>query len=238
MKWVFVDYENVNSLDALKLSDYEWVILFCGPKDKKVNIDLASIAVGKVPKIEIVRIDKSAKDNLDFHLALYLGRYHELVDENVEFVVFSNDTGFDGIIGHMKTLGRKCKKVKQAANEAKKTATKKKVTKKAAKKAAKAATKKTASKKVAKKVSGTFVEKETEELKRWRDLASSSLKETRDEKRPSTQKSLINWLANQLGLSVKDAGTTFESMRHRSYFKLEKNKVIYSKTLLPCLADA
>jgi hypothetical protein len=233
MKWVFVDYENVNSLDALKLSDYEWVILFCGPKDKKVNIDLSSIAAGKVPKIEIVRIEKSAKDNLDFHLALYLGRYHELVDENVEFVVFSNDTGFDGIISHMKTLGRKCKKVKQFANGAKKTATKKKV----AKKAAKAATKKRASKKVAKKVATALVKVETEELKTWMDSASSSLKETRDEKRPSTQKSLINWLTNQLGLGTEDASSTFESMWHQSYFKLEKNKVIYSKTLLPCSTD-
>lgn len=218
MKWVFVDYENVNSLDALKLSDYEWVILFCGPKDKKVEIDLANIAVGQIPKIEIVRIDKSAKDNLDFHLALYLGRYHELVEENVEFVVFSNDTGFDGIIGHMKTLGRKCKKVKRPAKSAKKTA------KKAAKKAVKKVAKKTAKKKVAKKA----VE-ESEELKELREKAVTLLKNTIDEKRPNTQKTLTNWLASHL--KIEDVGLIFESMIQRSYFQLDKNKVVYSKSL-------
>jgi hypothetical protein len=222
MKWVFVDYENVNSLDALKLSDYEWVILFCGPKDKKVKIDLASIASGKIPKFEIIRIDKSAKDNLDFHLALYLGRYHELVDENVEFAVFSNDTGFDGIIGHMKTLGRKCKKVKQPAKKAQKSA--KKATKKSVKKTAKKATKK----KVAK-----MVEEESEELRDLREKVATLLRSTLDEKRPNTQKTLTNWLASHLKVKVEDVGLIFESMIQRSYFRLDKNKVVYSRTLLP-----
>ncbi len=100
------------------------------------------------------------------------------------------------------------------------------------------ATKKTAAKKSAKKVADALAKEETEKLKGWRDLASTSLKETRDEKRPSTQKSLTNWLTNQLGVSAEDAGSTFESMWHLSYFKLEKNKVVYSKALLPFLADA
>ena len=227
MKWVFVDYENVNSLDALKLSDYEWVILFCGPKDKKVNIDLSSIAAGKVPKIEIVRIEKSAKDNLDFHLALYLGRYHELVDENVEFVVFSNDTGFDGIISHMKTLGRKCKKVKQFANGAKKTATKKKV----AKKAAKAATKKRASKKVAKKAVVKPEEGNAKNLMEARISALKAFKKSPEKNWPTKESSLLHWLESSLAIDTKVATLLIGSMKRLKYFSVADSKVVYSLDL-------
>ncbi|MEO1856443.1 MAG: PIN domain-containing protein [Rubritalea sp.] len=97
----------MHSLNALKFSNYEWVILFCGPQNKKVEIDLASVAS---TKLEITRIDKSAKDNLDFDLSLYLARYHELVDENVEFVVFSNGSGLDGVVDQMTTLGSEVQK--------------------------------------------------------------------------------------------------------------------------------
>lgn len=165
MKWAFVDYENVNSLELLRLSDYEWVVLFCGPKDKKLKIDLSTIESGKSPRLEIIRLDKSAKNNLDFHLALYLGRYHETVEEAAEFSVVSNDTGFDGVIAYLKNLGRKCKRIKDKPAAAKKSTTVKKATpaKKAAvkKAAAKKATAKKATEKPAKKSTAKEVPKES-----------------------------------------------------------------------------
>jgi len=229
MKWVFVDYENVNSLDALKLSDYEWVILFCGPKDKKVKIDLASIAVGKVPKIEIVRIEKSAKDNLDFHLAMYLGRYHELVDENVEFVVFSNDTGFDGIIGHMKTLGRKCKKVKQSAKNPQKAA------KKPVKKVAKKSVKKTAPEKVAKQVTEKTneggerqIKANSQELMEARISALKAFKKSPEKNWPTKESSLLKWLESSLAIDAVLATLLMDSMKRLEYFSADNGKITYS----------
>jgi hypothetical protein len=47
----------------------------------------------------------------DYPLALHLGRFHEIADAGVEFHVITNDSGFDGLINHVKKLGRKCKRV-------------------------------------------------------------------------------------------------------------------------------
>ena len=50
-------------------------------------------------------------NNLDFHIAFHLGRFHETAGSDIEFNVISNDQGFNGLINHLKKIGRKCKRV-------------------------------------------------------------------------------------------------------------------------------
>jgi hypothetical protein len=50
-------------------------------------------------------------NNLDFHIAFHLGRFHELADKNIEFHIVTNDSGFNGLVNHIKKLGRQCKKI-------------------------------------------------------------------------------------------------------------------------------
>ncbi len=107
--WAFVDYENTGSLEGLKYNSYERILVFCGPKNSKINIGKA--ALSDFLSIEIIKINTSSNNNLDFHIAYYLGKFSDVADKNISFHIITKDNGFNGIISHIKKTGRNCKKV-------------------------------------------------------------------------------------------------------------------------------
>lgn len=109
MIWAFVDYENTGSLEAVNLSEYEKVYVFCGPRNTKIKF--GSLPSSGFCSIELIGVTTMGNNNLDFHLAFHLGRLHEVADEAVTFHIISNDSGFNGLVNHLKKIGRKCKKV-------------------------------------------------------------------------------------------------------------------------------
>lgn len=109
MNWAFVDYENVGSLEALQLGDYERVFVFCGPKNTRIK--LGTLPAGRFCRIELIGVTTPGANNLDFHMAFHIGRLHETAESNVAFHIVSNDSGFNGLVSHLTTLGRTCKKV-------------------------------------------------------------------------------------------------------------------------------
>lgn len=109
MIWAFVDYENVGSLEAVNFSEYVKVFVFCGPKNTKIKFGI--LPTSDFCSIELIGVTTMGNNNLDFHLAFHLGRYHEIADENITFHIISNDSGFNGLVKHLKKIGRNCKKV-------------------------------------------------------------------------------------------------------------------------------
>lgn len=109
MIWAFVDYENTGSLEAINLSEYEKVYVFCGPRNTKIKF--GSLSSSDFCSIELIGVTTMGNNNLDFHLAFHLGRLHEIADEAITFHIISNDSGFNGLVNHLKKIGRKCKKV-------------------------------------------------------------------------------------------------------------------------------
>jgi hypothetical protein len=109
MIWAFVDYENTGSLEAVNLPDYEKVFVFCGPKNQKIKI--GNMPTAGFASIELIGVSTMGPNNLDFIMAFHLGRFHEIADRTTEFHLISNDSGFNGLVNHLKKIGRKCKKV-------------------------------------------------------------------------------------------------------------------------------
>jgi len=109
MVWAFVDYENVGSLESMNLSEYERILVFCGPKNTKIKF--GALSSDGFCRIELIGTKTVGPNNLDFHLAFHLGRFHEVADKGVDFHIVSNDSGFDGLINHLNRIGRNCKKV-------------------------------------------------------------------------------------------------------------------------------
>jgi hypothetical protein len=110
MKWAFVDYENVNNLDKVELANYEKIIIFLGAKQPK--LDFGSKKYDKLLNFVIIQMKAVQANNLDFHLAYYLGKYDSLAEKQVAFEVISNDNGYSPLISHVKANGRSCKQVK------------------------------------------------------------------------------------------------------------------------------
>ena len=109
MIWAFVDYENTGSLEGVNYSEYKKIFIFCGPKNKKINF--GTLPTSEFGSIEIIGVSTMGSNNLDFHLAFHLGRLHEIAISSIDFHIISNDSGFNGLVNHLKKIGRKCKKV-------------------------------------------------------------------------------------------------------------------------------
>ena len=112
MKWAFIDYENIGNLGKVNLSEYERVIVFLGAKQPK--LDFTEMKYDKPINMVVVQLKASQSNNLDFHLAYYLGKYDGQAESSVVFEVISNDSGFSPLIAHIRASGRACKQVKVA----------------------------------------------------------------------------------------------------------------------------
>lgn len=111
MKYAFIDYENLNSLDGLGLQDYDRLFLFIGASNNQTEIRLSEKFDNEL-NITLITVKNIAKNNVDFHIAYYLGKLDEKCDKATEFYILSNDQGYDGIcdfIQHQKQ-GRICKR--------------------------------------------------------------------------------------------------------------------------------
>jgi hypothetical protein len=107
--WALIDYENVTNLEELKLESYERILLFCGKNNKRLHLD--QLPQTGFHHFEILRLQTLGKNNLDFHLTFQLGRLHEHAGPDIAFHIISRDQGFDGLLHHLKSLGRRCKRV-------------------------------------------------------------------------------------------------------------------------------
>lgn len=110
MKWAFIDYENIGSLGKIDLASYERVIIFLGAKQPK--LDFTEIKYDKPINMMVVQLKATQANNLDFHLAYYLGKLDSEAKDNIIFEVISNDSGFSPLIAHIKYSGRQCKQLK------------------------------------------------------------------------------------------------------------------------------
>jgi hypothetical protein len=109
MIWGFVDYENVGSLKDIEFSTYQKLFIFCGPKNP--NIKLGSAVISDFINIQIIKLNTSGANNLDFHIAYYLGKFSQTAPKETQFHVITKDNGFNGLVNHIKKTGRICKKI-------------------------------------------------------------------------------------------------------------------------------
>jgi hypothetical protein len=80
-----------------------------GQLQPKLPTDLVQQALALGPRFEMVRIDGNGRNALDFHIACHLGegicKYPK-----AEFVILSNDKGFDPLVRHLVARGFKCRR--------------------------------------------------------------------------------------------------------------------------------
>ncbi len=103
--YVLVDFENVG-LEAIPITNNPSfkIIVFVGPHQRKINIETVARLQKYGERVQYVQIQKSGHNALDFHIAYYLGGI-AAQDPDSSFRVISNDTGFDPLIGFMKSKG-------------------------------------------------------------------------------------------------------------------------------------
>ena len=103
MNHIFVDYENVKSVDpaVLEIESATFTLLL-GPQNRALAVEVVQKLIERAAAVELVRLGASGKNAVDFALVYYLGR-KVLADPRAHFHLVSKDTGFDPLIEHLKS---------------------------------------------------------------------------------------------------------------------------------------
>ena len=102
--YVLIDLENVIP-ENLELLEQDWirVLLFVGKNQTKLPIAVVKAVQRLGSRAEYIEMSGTGHNALDFHIAFYIGRI-AATEKDVYFHVVSNDTGFDPLIAHLKSL--------------------------------------------------------------------------------------------------------------------------------------
>jgi hypothetical protein len=103
LHYVFVDFENVHQVDpsVFGTKSFHFTLLL-GAAQKKLNVELVEKLMEHAASVQLVRLNFSGKNALDFTLAYYLGR-SVMTDPTGCFHIVSKDTGFKPLIEHLLT---------------------------------------------------------------------------------------------------------------------------------------
>ena len=107
-QYILVDFENVqpDSIGTLDGTQYK-IQFLVGARQRNIEIDVVSALNQSGVPYEILRIEGSGKNALDFHIAFYIGRLSVEHPGSV-FHIISKDTGFDPLIAHLKKFKIDC----------------------------------------------------------------------------------------------------------------------------------
>ncbi len=220
---VLIDYENVGAAGLENLPAQCRVMLFIGrtqvlPK----NADIEKLLDGG-KRVEFIKMAGLGKDNLDHHLALYLGKTIAL-EPHAHYIIISNDkSGFDPLAKHVNdVLGVSCKRITPVRKPAAKPVAPAPVKAVAppAKPAVKPAAKPVAPKPAAKekKVKPAALVKDA--LKKLNDAATL----------PDTWNKLRGFLEKALKLPPDLAGQVLHQMEVKKIFEVQdKGRLAYGK---------
>ena len=110
---VLVDFENVQGVDLARIPAQARIKIFVGETQSKLPTELVEQALALAPRCELVRIKGTGRNALDFHIACHLGE-GICKFPRAEFVILSNDKGFDPLVRHLVARGFKCRRDGQA----------------------------------------------------------------------------------------------------------------------------
>jgi hypothetical protein len=103
VNYIFVDYENVHDVDVSLIGNKAvFLTLLLGAQQTKLDAALVEKLMQHAASVQLVRLDSSGKNALDFALAYYMGKAVN-ADPGACFHIISKDTGFDPLIEHLRS---------------------------------------------------------------------------------------------------------------------------------------
>ena len=115
--FLLIDFENIREVALSSISAEYRVIIFVGKSQNSIPFTITSEAQKLGERLQWIKIEGDGRNNLDFHLAFYLGRLSTKHAES-QFLVLSKDRGFDPVIRHALSVGVQCSRVESLAGVA------------------------------------------------------------------------------------------------------------------------
>jgi len=113
---ILVDFENIQQLDFEHIDTTNTnLAIFVGKSQNKIPFALVEKAQAFGERLAWVKIAGDGKNNLDFHLAFELGRLCERMEQGIELIILSKDSGYDSLIRYINELGIKTRRIANPA---------------------------------------------------------------------------------------------------------------------------
>lgn len=116
MTYYFIDFENTGEAglpDVKGLTGSDWVVVFYGQTAKHISFDKFAAYCQCPATFQFYKIEKTGKNYLDFQLATFLGFKITFSAED-EWVIVSNDAGFDSVVDFWQAQGITIKRLQSA----------------------------------------------------------------------------------------------------------------------------
>ena len=107
--YLLVDFENVPSIDVSVLQGNMKVMVFLG-ETSKLKADYLNKVLKVCSKIELIKINGSGHNAVDFHIAYFIGAISEK-EPGASFKILSRDTGYDPLVGYLVSRCIKCERI-------------------------------------------------------------------------------------------------------------------------------
>ena len=97
---IFIDLENVPKIDDLYLSSHTKIYIMVGKGQEKLSLDLLNEKYNKVEAIELIKVNGTGNNALDFFIAFYLGKYYDDF-KNSKIIIYTKDGGYEPLKNHL-----------------------------------------------------------------------------------------------------------------------------------------
>ena len=109
---IFIGFDDLKKIKFDKLEQVcDKVFVFVNRKEKAIPFVLVQQLQKLGESVQWIPVTGSNENNSCHFLSFHLGVAHEQMEEDVEFALISEDSGFDGIIMHLNELGRNAVRV-------------------------------------------------------------------------------------------------------------------------------
>jgi hypothetical protein len=114
-RYLFIDYDNLLQVKFKKLEKVaSKIFVFIEAQQETVPLSLAQQIQRLGRNLRWIVVDSPEGENLNFHIAFVMGKFHQKLEMDVEFAVVSHDVDFDTLVGFINASGRSCIRVKRS----------------------------------------------------------------------------------------------------------------------------
>lgn len=112
-KYIFVDFENINSLDLAQLNaEKHKLYMLVGSVQNRLPFDIIKQAHEFAESLEWIKVEGTGKNDLDMHFSFLLGECHRTADKSIEFLIYAKDKDHSSKVNFIKSQGRSCRKLR------------------------------------------------------------------------------------------------------------------------------
>ncbi len=112
-RFVFTDFRHLQKVKLKKLQKVcDRIYVFVHVEETHIPLEMVRRMQKWGKRLKWIMVEGAPVEEMNYHIAFYLGKLHEKTDPHIEFAILSNDEDFDALIQFVNAQGRSCIRVR------------------------------------------------------------------------------------------------------------------------------